>query len=53
VLDARGLTNHEIATRLVISPRTPKTHVSRAMQELDAHHRAQLIAAYERRLIAP
>jgi DNA-binding NarL/FixJ family response regulator len=53
-LVARGLTNGEIATQLVISPKTAKTHVSRAMQKLAAHHRAQLVAvAYEHGLVMP
>src|SRR6476659_3162401 len=43
-LVARGLTNPDIAERLVISPATSKTHVSRAMVKLGAHDRAQLVA---------
>jgi DNA-binding NarL/FixJ family response regulator len=39
-----GLTNPDIAERLVISPATSKTHVSRAMLKLGAHDRAQLVA---------
>ena len=51
-LVARGLSNHEIAERLVISPATAKTHVSRAMLKLDASHRAQLVVlAYEAGLV--
>jgi hypothetical protein len=47
-LVAFGLTNHEIAQRLVVSPATAKTHVSRAMVKLHAHDRAKLVAlAYE------
>lgn len=53
-LVGRGLSNPEIADRLVISPHTTKTHVSRVMTKLGAHDRAQLvIAAYESGLIAP
>lgn len=53
-LVGRGLSNPEIAERLVISPHTTKTHVSRVMTKLGAHDRAQLvIAAYESGLIAP
>lgn len=53
-LAAEGLTNGEIAARLVISPATAKTHVSRAMVKLHAHHRAQLVvSAYENGLVAP
>lgn len=44
----RGMTNHEIATHLVISPTTARTHVSRAMVKLDARDRAQLVVfAYQ------
>jgi DNA-binding NarL/FixJ family response regulator len=43
-LVALGLTNPEIAERLVISPATSKTHVSRAMLKLGAHDRSQLVA---------
>jgi DNA-binding NarL/FixJ family response regulator len=51
-LAATGLTNGEIASRLVISPATAKTHVSRAMTKLHARHRAQLVvAAYEHGLV--
>jgi DNA-binding NarL/FixJ family response regulator len=44
VLAALGLTNGEIAQRLVISPATVKTHVSRAMRKLGADTRAKLVA---------
>ena len=43
-LVALGLTNPDIAERLVISPATSKTHVSRAMLKLGAHDRSQLVA---------
>src|SRR3954447_20468229 len=43
-LAALGLTNPDIAERLVISPATSKTHVSRAMLKLGAHDRSQLVA---------
>jgi RNA polymerase sigma factor (sigma-70 family) len=53
-LVAAGLSNDEIATRLVVSPATAKTHVSRAMRKLQAHDRAQLVVvAYETGLVAP
>jgi DNA-binding NarL/FixJ family response regulator len=53
-LVAAGLTNDEIAERLVISPATAKTHVSRAMRKLRAHDRAQLVVlAYESGLVVP
>jgi DNA-binding NarL/FixJ family response regulator len=49
-----GLSNHEIATRLVISPATARTHVSRAMGKIGARDRAQLVVfAYESRLVVP
>jgi DNA-binding NarL/FixJ family response regulator len=48
-----GLSNHEIAERLVISPATARTHVSRAMLKLGARDRAQLVVfAYESGLVA-
>jgi len=47
-LAAHGLTNDEIATELIISPLTAKTHLNRAMAKLGARDRAQLvIVAYE------
>jgi DNA-binding NarL/FixJ family response regulator len=53
-LVAAGLSNQEIAERLVISPATARTHVSRAMRKLHAHDRAQLVvAAYETGLVMP
>jgi DNA-binding NarL/FixJ family response regulator len=53
-LVAAGLSNDEIATRLVVSPLTAKTHVSRAMIKLDARDRAQLVViAYEQGLAEP
>jgi DNA-binding NarL/FixJ family response regulator len=53
-LVAGGLSNDEIAERLVISPATAKTHVSRTMRKLHAHDRAQLVVrAYETGLVRP
>jgi len=53
-LVAGGLSNREIAERLVISPATAKTHVSRAMRKLNAHDRSQLVVlAYESGLVVP
>jgi DNA-binding NarL/FixJ family response regulator len=47
-LVAAGLSNDEIARKLVVSPLTAKTHVSRAMTKLNARDRAQLVVfAYE------
>ncbi|WP_418955461.1 response regulator [Streptomyces tritici] len=54
VLVAQGLSNEEIAKRMVISPLTAKTHVNRAMTKLDARDRAQLVIhAYESGLVTP
>jgi DNA-binding NarL/FixJ family response regulator len=53
-LAAGGLSNDEIAERLVLSPLTAKTHVSRAMVKLGARDRAQLVVmAYESGLVRP
>lgn len=51
-LVAEGLTNDEIAERLVISPMTVKTHVNRSMVKLDLRDRAQLVVvAYQTGLV--
>ena len=53
-LVARGLSNDELAERMVISPLTVKTHINRAMAKLHCRDRAQLVVwAYESGLIAP
>jgi DNA-binding NarL/FixJ family response regulator len=53
-LVGRGLSNHEIAERLVLSPLTAKTHVSRLFLKLAARDRAQLVVmAYETGLVTP
>jgi DNA-binding NarL/FixJ family response regulator len=51
-LIGEGLSNEEIATRLVVSPATARTHVSRAMVKLGARDRAQLVViAYQSGLV--
>jgi DNA-binding NarL/FixJ family response regulator len=53
-LVAEGLSNDEIAQRLIMSAATAKTHVSRAMIKLGARDRAQLVVfAYESGLVRP
>ncbi|MEB8338150.1 response regulator transcription factor [Streptomyces endophyticus] len=53
-LTAQGLSNDEIAARMVITPLTAKTHINRAMTKLHARDRAQLVVlAYESGLVAP
>ncbi|WP_159701057.1 response regulator transcription factor [Arthrobacter sp. 18067] len=52
LLVARGMTNQEIAARLVISPHTAKTHVNRIMTKVHARDRAHLVVlAYESGLV--
>jgi len=51
-LVGEGLSNDEIAARLVLSPATARTHVSRAMVKLGARDRAQLVVfAYQSGLV--
>ncbi|WP_151480505.1 response regulator [Streptomyces albicerus] len=51
---AAGLTNDEIAARLVLSLSTAKTHVSRIMTKLGARDRSQVVVlAYESGMVSP
>jgi pimeloyl-ACP methyl ester carboxylesterase/DNA-binding CsgD family transcriptional regulator len=43
-LVAEGLTNHSIAVRLSVAPRTAEAHVENIRRKLDVHSRAQIAA---------
>lgn len=53
-LMARGLDNHDLAEKLVVSEATVKTHVAHVLEKLQVDNRVQaVVVAYESRLVTP
>ena len=52
-LAAAGLSNVEIASRIVVSVRTVETHLSNAYSKLGRSGRAGLVAVFEPARVAP